>query len=495
MRYRSKYIRGGDDPVTPEFKTVIYDMTNVDPENREKINHQLNEIYSRNVMDKNKPLESFLVLHVLDSEKENVSRILTSEQFRFEPVEEGSEKFNMIANKNEGKVNAVVTRADQIVPSSAPAASLAMTSAVPIAATASEPVKQLSAKESLEESLNRILVQDDYAKLDGIKKIIPAKYEELSTEYGKLIDLLPADVSPLIRGWVPLFDCRKIYNIPNVNIFEDFAGFDYDNPKSSFSKIRDSIKAKGELFEKQEKEYYSRYDKLSKEKHGFFTLRKDSKIEQLDEVLNNIKKTIMEPIVSKENTNDINYMKENTRSTIYLLQNQACAALGRYIMMILIKYNNDSTNEYMNANQYNSSDLATARSIQEKIFNRKKSSFKDFFTGSVDDAYVKTLGFYKTMLDKMAKLIKSLSESHNKLYDRYNRLYTYIYDLKAENAKKERLRIGGRVGGRISDKHNHRRRDSRQDGRNVRQIPYRARQYTPLITSRKKNKHLEKKKD
>lgn len=96
------------------FELVVYDMTNVEPDDREKINHQLNEIYLRNTLDKNNPIESYLALHVLPSEKSNIEEILTS-NFKFQPVAPGSDTYNMVANQNNGTVNAVVTDAKQII--------------------------------------------------------------------------------------------------------------------------------------------------------------------------------------------------------------------------------------------------------------------------------------------------------------------------------------------------------------------------------------------
>ena len=485
MKYRQRPgKKGGAEPEMDRFITVIYDMTNVDPENREKINHQLNEIYSRNVLDKNNPIDSFLILHVLSSEKGNISKVLTSTEFNFQEVSPESDKFKMIMGSKGS--NAIITSPSQVVPGSIPSPSVSSTSAItPVAAVtlptqeaSTNQEKQLSSKESMEERLKNIKNPQNYAGRDGLNLFKLKTYEELSGEYNKLIDNLPDKYKEPIKKWIPMFDCNKIYNIPNVDIFEDFKGFDYENPKKSFEKIRDSIKEKNEIFDKQNKEYIERFTKLSKEKYGFFTLRKSSQKKELLEVADNIKNTIMEPSKpTKVETNEMNYIKDNTNSTIYRIQNEACAYLSQYIMILLIKFNNDEISSYMTANQYNSSDLTKAQAISKKIFDRKRNKLADFFTGSVDSAYMKTLNYYQTMLGNMYALINNLIVLHSMLYDRYNRIYTHVWNEELRDMSIDKIKLGGHIT------------DNNTQGR----FPYRERQYTPLITARKSKKRAEKK--
>lgn len=94
-----------------QYELLIFNMSDVEPTQRDYINDNLQSMYNRGDLDLNAPLGSYLVLRVLDTKANQVASDMS--RYRFRMLPKGSPQYNLIASQ-QGPVSAIVSSSDQI---------------------------------------------------------------------------------------------------------------------------------------------------------------------------------------------------------------------------------------------------------------------------------------------------------------------------------------------------------------------------------------------
>jgi hypothetical protein len=94
-----------------QYELLIFNMSDVEPTQRDYINDNLQSMYNRGDLDLNAPLGSYMVLRVLDTKANQVASDMS--RYRFRMLPKGSPQYNLIASQ-QGPVSAIVSSSDQI---------------------------------------------------------------------------------------------------------------------------------------------------------------------------------------------------------------------------------------------------------------------------------------------------------------------------------------------------------------------------------------------
>jgi hypothetical protein len=94
-----------------QYELLIFNMSDVNPSQRDNINTSLQSMYNSGELDLNAPLGSYLVLRVLDTKANQVASDMS--QYRFRMIPKGSPQYNMIASQ-QIPVSAIVSSSAQV---------------------------------------------------------------------------------------------------------------------------------------------------------------------------------------------------------------------------------------------------------------------------------------------------------------------------------------------------------------------------------------------
>lgn len=95
-----------------QYDLLIFNMSDVEPTQRDNINYNIQNMYNRGDLDMNAPLGSYIVLRVLGSKANQVASEMS--QYRFRMIPKGTSQYNMIASQESVPVNAIVSSTGQI---------------------------------------------------------------------------------------------------------------------------------------------------------------------------------------------------------------------------------------------------------------------------------------------------------------------------------------------------------------------------------------------
>lgn len=490
---------------TGNYKLVMYDMTNVDPDDRESINHKLNDLYFKNALDKNNPLESFLIVHIKETEEPEITKLLTS-NYKFQSIDESSEQYKnlreSLSTSSQG-VGALIDNVNQVIDTTARSATTptAVMTIAPLAPEIQQETQVLAqpimattppanTMDSINNSIMQLTASKDYAAEVGLSKIVIKSYNELAPDYTVLIDRLNVDrrTKDMIKNYAAILDAKQLFT-PGEDLFVEInsiKGNLVKDPKDNLTSIAKALKDKHKELYKTLSKIVEETQKLAEKKYRFFTVRESSKINEIDTIGQSIKRVMQEPTGVQLQD------KDNLRQLIYNLRDAGRKYFARMIIFFITRYmeQNKENVDFLMQNGFGETNTKTMNYVYDTLFKDANAMKKSTFLGmgsSIDSKAMDVVNEYSSTIDIYVTIIKTLVRHYNELYDRYNKLYTYINNLKTQ---KEMLKLDTSIGGRRKSIRKSRRGSRKSRSRSIRhiEIPYRERLYRARITSDTNNK-------